>query len=122
MQDHLCDFSSNLKVAVVRRKSSVLLVKTKLIYEICKVFYLNGYISGLRVFHNHIEIYLRYHSGLPVLKLSQVSKRSKRVFYNKKNLQFMLNHSNYLILSSKGPVLCTLGSKPIIGGEVLYKF
>lgn len=124
MQDQISDMLCRIRNALLRRKQSVQVCKTKINEKILTILLNEGYISSFEVENTkerEFIVYLKYYNSKPVIEtIKRVSKPSLRVYKDVKNLPKILNGLGVAIVStSKGIMTSTQAKKENVGGEVL---
>lgn len=115
---------TRIRNGIVAKKKSILHPKKVFLFQILKILYKEGYISGFRISkenNNMIEIFLKYSNGKAVLsKVLSVSKPGRRIYISKKTLWKLKVSSFTLILSTPFGILSDqMCRKKKVGGELL---
>ncbi len=127
MQDPIADLITRIRNAVRARKEAVeVRPASKLKAGICEILKREGYITDYEVHQDSrggsIRIVLKYMpGGEPVLtQLQRVSKPSRRVYVDSRNIPWVKNGLGIAILStSQGLMTDREARRRRIGGEVL---
>lgn len=124
--DIVSDTIIRLKNASVRLHKSVYVKKSKLVLNILKCLYEEGYINGYVCLEKNILVYLKYkESHSMLLNVKRVSKLSKRVYMNYNEiLKIWLEGTVLIVTTSEGVFsnrkIC-VDKVEKLGGEVLFK-
>jgi len=100
---HLINSFYILKSACDSNKEFALLSNTKLILNLIKILYNEGYISSYVIFQNKIKVYFKYDTGSNVLtSIECISFPSKLTFWSYSQLRKICsrNSSNTYIISN----------------------
>ena len=128
VKDPISNLISGIKNASSRKKSYVEAPFSKLLFSIADLLKKEGFVGDVeRVGQNKdakIKISLKYdEDGKPVVNdVKRVSKFSKRVYLNYKDIRPVRNGYGILVLSTpKGIVSGAMAKKANIGGEALFE-
>ena len=114
--DYLSDMCSRVNVALERKKIEVTVPKSKEILNILICLYNEGYIAGFFVKNSNIVISLKYRGDKPVFnKLVRLSKRSKRRFVTKKEVERL---EGFFLIQNPSNIFMNNSNKGITGGEL----
>ncbi|MFH0854136.1 MAG: 30S ribosomal protein S8 [bacterium] len=124
MTDPISDMLTRIKNANLARKKIVALPCSKIKMKILDILKEENYISDYQIIKNkfnEIEIELKYDNGKPSLTyLKRVSKPSRRVYVDKKDLPIVLNNSGIAVISTSHGIMTNKEArKKGIGGEVI---
>ncbi len=126
MTDPLGDMLTRIRNALGRRKLTVSTPSSRLRQRVLDVLKSEGYIRDYSVsdFENgksEIEIQLKYHEGVPVIReISRVSKPGRRVYVSMKTIPHVANGLGISILSTpKGVMADHEAREQNVGGEIL---
>jgi small subunit ribosomal protein S8 len=124
--DPISNFVNGIKNANTAGKETVEFYNSKIKEAIAKVLLKEGFIKEIskKKKSNRIEITLAYSEGnIPkITGIQRVSKQSKRVYENHKEIRTFLNGFGRTIFSTpKGILTDRDARKEKIGGEVLFK-
>jgi len=124
--DPISNFVNGIKNANTAGKETVEFYNSKIKESIAKVLLKEGFIKEIskKKKSNRIEITLAYSEGnIPkITGIQRVSKQSKRVYENHKEIRTFLNGFGRTIFSTpKGILTDRDARKEKIGGEVLFK-
>ena len=127
MNDPLGDMLTRIRNAQMRGKSTVRTPASKLRAWVLDVLKNEGYIRGYEEVtnaagHNELEIGLKYHDGVPVIReVARVSKPGRRVYTGAKAIPQVRQGLGVSIVStSKGVMSDAAARSANVGGEVLY--
>lgn len=127
MNDPIADMIVRLKNASDSKKESVVFPHSKLKLAILDVLMKEGFIKSFgkkgKKVAKFIEVGLLYDNGSPrITGVERVSKTSKRVYTNAKEIRKVKNGFGRLILSTpKGIMTDKTAKEANIGGESLFK-
>ncbi|RCL00677.1 MAG: small subunit ribosomal protein S8 [Candidatus Tokpelaia sp. JSC188] len=126
MSDPLGDMLTRIRNAMVRRKARVLTPASRLRAHVLTVLQTEGYIREFNKIDCYngkfeIEIELKYHKGIPVLrKIARISKPGRRVYVSVKSIPHIANGLGISILStSRGVMADHKAREKNVGGELL---
>ncbi len=126
MTDPLGDMLTRIRNGQRARKTVVLSPASNLRANVLEVLKREGYIRGyslkqVRAGVNELEIELKYHEGLPVIKeISRVSKPGRRVYSKIKDLPKVASGLGISVLSTPRGVMSDAEARAAnVGGEVL---
>jgi small subunit ribosomal protein S8 len=108
-----------LKNGQKAKKSLVKIAKKKFCIQFLNILWDEGYILGYNIEKSHLNIFLRYNQGIPLIKQVQfISKPSKRVYFSLKEIWKIDANIGLLLLSTNKGVLSLNQSKKLkVGGE-----
>jgi small subunit ribosomal protein S8 len=128
MTDPIADMLTRIRNAQAVKKETVVFPYSKIKWEILNVLSKNGYIKGLdktnKKNKKFIEIILKYdEEEMPrISELKRVSKPSRRVYVQAKNIWFFKKGMGIKVLSTPKGILSDKDAKKLnIGGEVLLE-
>ena len=126
MNDPLGDMLTRIRNAQMRGKSTVRTPASKLRAWVLDVLKNEGYIRGYEEVtnaagHNELEIGLKYHDGIPVIReVARVSKPGRRVYTGAKAIPQVRQGLGVSIVSTpKGVMSDAAARNANVGGEVL---
>jgi len=126
MNDPLGDMLARIRNAQMRGKSTVATPASRLRAWVLDVLAGEGYIRGYRNTtdergHPAIEIDLKYHDGVPVIReLKRISKPGRRVYSGSRDIPRVRRGLGVSIVSTpKGVMSDTDARAANVGGEVL---
>lgn len=126
MSDPIADMLTRLRNAGKANFKSVDIPGSKMKIEIAKVLKEEGYIHNYKFVSDQkqgkLRLYLKYgpDNNHSIYGLERVSKPSRRVYVNNKNIQPVLNGLGIAILStSKGIMTDKAARRENIGGELI---
>ena len=126
MNDPLGDMLTRIRNAQMRGKSTVRTPASKLRAWVLDVLKNEGYIRGYEEVtnaagHNELEIGLKYHDGVPVIReVARVSKPGRRVYTGAKAIPQVRQGLGVSIVSTpKGVMSDAAARNANVGGEVL---
>ena len=125
VQYPLSDMLTRIRNAHMRGHKSVEVIDSKLNQAVAHVLKEEGYIINFR--HDgegsarHLVLLLKYHDGKPVIDVMDIiSKPSRRVYMQSKDLPVVKNGLGIAIVSTSGGVMTAKKAKKAsLGGEVL---
>jgi small subunit ribosomal protein S8 len=126
MSDPIADMLTRIRNAGKAKFNSVDIPGSKLKTELAKVLKNEGYIKNYKFIKDGkqgiLRVYLKYGEGQThvIYRLERVSKPSKRVYANSKEIKPVFNGMGLAILStSKGIMTDKMARKENVGGEIL---
>ncbi len=126
MNDPLGDMLTRIRNAQMRGKSTVRTPASKLRAWVLDVLKNEGYIRGYEEVtnaagHNELEIGLKYHDGIPVIReVARVSKPGRRVYTGAKAIPQVRQGLGVSIVSTPKGVMSDAAARSAnVGGEVL---
>ncbi|OJH46223.1 30S ribosomal protein S8 [Paracoccus sp. SM22M-07] len=126
MNDPLGDMLTRIRNAQMRGKSTVRTPASKLRAWVLDVLKNEGYIRGYEEVtnaagHNELEIGLKYHDGVPVIReVARVSKPGRRVYTGAKAIPQVRQGLGVSIVSTPKGVMSDAAARSAnVGGEVL---
>lgn len=126
MNDPLGDMLTRIRNAQMRGKSTVRTPASKLRAWVLDVLKNEGYIRGYEEVtnaagHNELEIGLKYHDGIPVIReVARVSKPGRRVYTGAKEIPQVRQGLGVSIVSTPKGVMSDAAARSAnVGGEVL---
>jgi ribosomal protein S8 len=82
--DNLANSFSKIQNSQIRRKQTVFLNYSKIVWNICTVLFVEGFIQGFERGEKGILIFLKYSHDKPVIeKISKISLQGRRVYTKK---------------------------------------
>ena len=126
ISDPLGDLLTRIRNAQMRGKSTVRTPASKLRAWVLDVLKNEGYIRGYEEVtnaagHNELEIGLKYHDGIPVIReVARVSKPGRRVYTGAKAIPQVRQGLGVSIVSTPKGVMSDAAARSAnVGGEVL---
>ena len=126
MNDPLGDMLTRIRNAQMRGKSTVRTPASKLRAWVLDVLKNEGYIRGYEEVtnaagHSELEIGLKYHDGVPVIReVARVSKPGRRVYTGAKAIPQVRQGLGVSIVSTPKGVMSDAAARSAnVGGEVL---
>ncbi|WP_114964860.1 30S ribosomal protein S8 [Alkalilacustris brevis] len=126
MNDPLADMLTRIRNAQMRGKSTVRTPASKLRAWVLDVLLEEGYIRGYEHAtdergHPELEISLKYHDGVPVIReLKRISKPGRRVYAGVKEIPEVRNGLGVSVVSTPKGVMSDAAARAAnVGGEVL---
>lgn len=126
MSDPIADMLTRIRNAGKAKFNSVDIPGSKLKMELAKVLKNEGYIKNYKFIKDGkqgiLRVYLKYGEGQThvIYRLERVSKPSRRVYANSKEIKPVFNGMGLAILStSKGIMTDKMARKENVGGEIL---
>ncbi len=126
MSDPIADMLTRIRNAGKAKFNSVDIPGSKLKTELAKVLKNEGYIKNYKFIKDGkqgiLRVYLKYGEGQThvIYRLERVSKPSRRVYANSKEIKPVFNGMGLAILStSKGIMTDKMARKENVGGEIL---
>lgn len=122
--DKVSDFLTQIRNANLNHNLSVIIVKTKMNYQISKILKQEGFIKSFSEYSsNQLKIYLKYEGreSKPIItNLKRISKPGRRIYANYKEIPSVLGGLGIIILSTSKGILTDRDARFYrIGGEVL---
>jgi small subunit ribosomal protein S8 len=128
MTDPIADMLTRIRNAQAVKKETVVFPYSKIKWEILNVLSKNGYIKGLdktnKKNKKSIEIILKYDKEKTpkIFELKRVSKSSRRVYVQAKDIWFFKKGLGIKVLSTPKGILSDKEAKKLnVGGEVLLE-
>jgi len=128
MTDPIADMLTRIRNAQAVKKETVVFPYSKIKWEILNVLSKNGYIKGLdktnKKNKKFIEIILKYDEKKTpkIFELKRVSKSSRRVYVQAKDIWFFKKGLGIKVLSTPKGILSDKEAKKLnVGGEVLLE-
>ena len=128
MTDPIADMLTRIRNAQAVKKETVVFPYSKIKWEILNVLSKNGYIKGLdktnKKNKKFIEIILKYDKEKTpkIFELKRVSKSSRRVYVQAKDIWFFKKGLGIKVLSTPKGILSDKEAKKLnVGGEVLLE-
>jgi len=128
MTDPIADMLTRIRNAQAVKKETVVFPYSKIKWEILNVLSKNGYIKGLdktnKKNKKFIEIILKYDEEKTpkIFELKRVSKSSRRVYVQAKDIWFFKKGLGIKVLSTPKGILSDKEAKKLnVGGEVLLE-
>jgi small subunit ribosomal protein S8 len=125
MTDPIADFLTQIRNAIMRNKSKVILPSSKMKVCLAKILSEEGFIRNFKVVENEtqgvLKLYLKYKDGEPAIRgLKRVSRPGRRAYVKNDSLPKVLNGLGIAIVSTSAGVMTDqLCREKGIGGEVL---
>ncbi|MGB1285659.1 MAG: 30S ribosomal protein S8 [Aggregatilineales bacterium] len=127
--DPIADMLTRIRNALMARKKTVSIPKSKLKIEIARILeeegYIESFVVGAEKPFGWIHINLKYHGSRrersPVItKLQRVSKPGRRVYRKRNELPIVLSGTGIAIVTTPGGVMTAQQARKAgVGGEVL---
>lgn len=122
MQDILSDFVARINNSVMINKPSVVVIKSKLIVNVCKWMTRYGFFAGFKDYEN---FYLKVDLNLDqIQKLRRVSKPGQRVYCKAGDYPVIMDGKGFTIISTSQGLYSNyeLTKQNLkLGGEVLFQ-
>jgi small subunit ribosomal protein S8 len=128
LSDPIGDMIARIKNAQTRNHKKIVLPSSKFKVKIADVLKSEGFIIDYKI--NELEsnkfdlsIYLKYHSGSPVIStIERISKPGRRIFSSAESLPKINNGLGIAIISTpKGVMTDVDARKQKLGGEIICK-
>lgn len=122
--DKVSDFLTQIRNANLNHNLSIIIVKTKINYQILKILKQEGFIESFSKYSsNQLKIYLKYEGRerKPIItNLKRISKPGRRIYTNYKEIPNILGGLGIIILSTSKGILTDRDARFYrIGGEIL---
>lgn len=122
--DKVSDFLTQIRNANLNHNLSIIIVKTKINYQILKILKQEGFIKSFSEYSsNQLKIYLKYEGRerKPIItNLKRISKPGRRIYANYKEIPSILGGLGIIILSTSKGILTDRDARFYrIGGEIL---
>lgn len=122
--DKISDFLTQIRNANLNHNLSIIIIKTKINYQILKILKQEGFIKSFSEYSsNQLKIYLKYkgRERKPIItNLKRISKPGRRIYANYKEIPSILGGLGIIILSTSKGVLTDRDARFYrIGGEIL---
>ena len=122
--DKVSDFLTQIRNANLNHNLSIIIVKTKINYQILKILKQEGFIESFSKYSsNQLKIYLKYEGRerKPIItNLKRISKPGRRIYTNYKEIPSILRGLGIIILSTSKGILTDRDARFYrIGGEIL---
>ena len=122
--DKVSDFLTQIRNANLNHNLSIIIVKTKINYQILKILKQEGFIDSFSEYSsNQLKIYLKYEGRgrKPIItNLKRISKPGRRIYANYKEIPRILGGLGIIILSTSKGILTDRDARFYrIGGEIL---
>lgn len=128
LTDPIADSLTRVRNGYSAKKSTVKIYHSKYLENIFGVLQAEGYIRGFRPLEvrkgiQEIEVELKYHEGLPVLKeISRVSKPGRRVYADCKALPKVYGGlGTYIVSTNQGVMSDAQARDKNLGGEIICR-
>lgn len=131
INDSISDMLTRIRNAILAKKSSVIIPRTKLTLELAQILEKEGFIDNLQqsLESNNLLIYLKYRSKkistkrmkeCCITNLKRISKPGLRIYANYKEIPRILGGTGIVILSTPIGLLTDREARSQgIGGELL---
>ena len=121
MNDQISNFITKIRNGLMIRSEFITFPYFKILVDITKILYAQGFIKAYLVKDNQIQVFLKYNAyGDPVIQsISRVSKPGCRIYYSAAKLKSQQQFT--IITTSKGVMDSLSAVKHNHGGEVLIK-
>ena len=122
--DKISNFLTQIRNANLNYNSRIIITKTKINYQICKILEKEGFIKSFNEdSSNQLIIYLKYEKleRKPIItNLKRISKPGRRIYANYKEIPNILGGLGIVILSTSKGILTDRDARLFqIGGEIL---
>lgn len=128
--DFLSDMIIRLKNNYIKKLSDVIILNSRYIFNILKIFYRLGYINGFTILNKkYLKVFLKYdNKGISVIKqIKRISTRNNRIYckssYYKLNKNILHNTNKtsgiFLITTPKGIITSNELIIYNCGGEII---
>ena len=121
--DNLANTFSIIQNSQRRRKKFVFFKFSKMIWNICTVLTVEGFLQGFELKENHIIVYFKYSQKKPAIqKIQKISLQGRRIYTEKRsNLKNSTQKGlGIQILSTSKGILCCRDARFYgVGGEIL---
>jgi len=127
LNDPIGDMIARIKNAQVRNHKTVELPSSNFKVKISNILKSEGYILDYKInsetSKSNLLIYLKYHSGNPVIStIERVSKPGRRIFSSAESLPKINNGLGIAIVSTPKGVMTDIDArKQQVGGEIICK-
>jgi small subunit ribosomal protein S8 len=123
MNDLIADLLARIQNAIMRKKETVDVVKTKINEEILKVLKQEEMIANYEDNGEMLTVELMYDGLEPVIShLERVSKSGQRIYITSKDIVPIMNGRGISIIStSKGLMSGAMAKSKKLGGELICK-
>jgi len=127
LSDPIGDMIARIKNAQVRNHKTVELPSSNFKVKISNILKSEGYILDYKInsetSKSNLLIYLKYHSGNPVIStIERVSKPGRRIFSSAESLPKINNGLGIAIVSTPKGVMTDIDArKQQVGGEIICK-
>ena len=127
LSDPIGDMITRIKNAQVRNHKTVELPSSNFKVKISNILKSEGYILDYKInsetSKSNLLIYLKYHSGNPVIStIERVSKPGRRIFSSAESLPKINNGLGIAIVSTPKGVMTDIDArKQQVGGEIICK-
>lgn len=120
--DHLANFASQIKVAVISKRSCVILKKSKFVIDIANLLYKLGFFSEVIVGPRTLTVSLKYISGRNLLRnITLISKRGRKKFISLEDLRKLDPSFTYILSTTEGLLTGEDALQKKKGGILIYK-
>lgn len=119
MKNYLLNMFTTIQNGQIIKRSSVIQKKTRISEAFLNILWNEGYILGYKNSQKNLKIFLKYKSGVPVIKSFKViSKPSRKKYYSIKQIWKIDSNKTFLVIStSKGLKSLFNCKKENLGGE-----
>ena len=119
--DTIADSLTRMKNASNKNKEKAVLLKSKMIEEIMRVFKQEDFIDDYEVLEDSIEVYLKYLDEEPlIVEYTRVSKPGRRVYVSVEDLLTVKNGRGISVIStSEGLMTGAQAKASNLGGEYI---
>ncbi|RKZ18057.1 30S ribosomal protein S8 [bacterium] len=125
MTDPIADMITRIRNAIERRKKHVRIPASKMKKEIARILFEEGFIGNYEFIEDNkqgeIVITLKYVDGeSPIKGMERISKPSRRVYTDSKNIPRVMSGYGIAILSTSKGILTDAQARQMkVGGEIL---
>jgi len=126
IMDPIADLLTRIRNAILAKHLDLEVSASRVTKAIVNTLYDEGYIKKYKLMdegcHQKIKVFLKYDNknNSVICGLKRISKSSRRVYVNKKNIPYVLGGLGVAIIStSKGIVTDKESRKANVGGEVM---
>nr|YP_001315134.1 ribosomal protein S8 [Chlorokybus atmophyticus]ABO15124.1 ribosomal protein S8 [Chlorokybus atmophyticus] len=119
--DSLNQFYSIIQNGLKAKRSIVSLRNSKLVWKLLNVLHREGYIRGLELKNNKINVWLKYKNDKPVInKIKRISRPSNRVYLSSNNISLYKRGVGIILLSTRNGIYSDIDARlQGLGGEIL---
>ncbi len=119
MQDLVSDFVARVNNAVMIDRDSVVVLKNKIVLNLCKKFVKLGYFTGFEDQERTLVIQINLDK---IKKITRVSKPGQRIYVQYTDLPRIVNGIGWNILSTSGGIKTNFEAKrDKVGGELILQ-
>lgn len=119
MQDLVSDFVARVNNAVMIDRDSVIVLKNKIVLNLCKKFVKLGYFNGFEDQERTLVIQINLDK---IKKITRISKPGQRIYVQYTDLPRIVNGIGWNILSTSGGIKTNFEAKrDKVGGELILQ-